>query len=193
MRRKIVSTLAYAQLTNVREAASPGTSTTAGSPGLRTYVDAFAALVPAEVLTLHALIIAQTTETKPQPRATGSKIMETATTIPLESVTTLQFAFWGLVVLSIVLYIAPRFFGGTWDRYDWIRVTIAPLAFFGWTMLQRTTAFDAAFASVQPIPRTVAALFLGAILGAITAGLAMKADAKPKNVAPAPVVIKPTI
>lgn len=187
-----MSTLAYAQLTNVRESASPGTSTAAGSPGLRTYVDAFAALVPAEVLTLHALIIAQTTETKPQPVAIGSKIMETATTIPPESVTTLRFAFWGLVVLSIVLYVAPRYFGGTWDRYDWIRVAIAPLAFFGWTMLQRATAFDAAFTSMQPIPRTVAALFLGAILGAITAGLAMKADAKPKDVAPAPVVIDST-
>lgn len=187
-----MSTLAYAQLTNVREAALPGTSTSAGNPGLRTYVDAFAALVPAEVLTLHALIIAQTTQTKAQPGASGSKVLETATTIPPDSVTTLQFAFWGLVVLSIVLYIAPRYFGGKWDRFDWIRVAIAPLAFFGWTMLQRATAFDAAFSQVQPIPRTVAALFLGAILGAITAGLAMKADAKPPGAVPLQIVMDPS-
>jgi len=58
-----MSTIAYAQMTNAREAAAPGTSTTTGTPGLKTYVDAFAALVPAEVLTLHALLISFTTET----------------------------------------------------------------------------------------------------------------------------------
>lgn len=174
-----MSTIAYAQLTNAREAATPGTSTTSESPGLRTYIDALAALVPAEVLTLHALIISVTTETKQQPIAAGSSQLETVTTILPAGAATLQIAFWGLVALSVVLYVAPRYFGGKWDRYDLIRVAIAPLAFFGWTMLQRATAFDAAFPALQPIPRTVAALFLAAILGVVAAGLAMTADAKP--------------
>lgn len=120
-----------------------------------------------------------TTATKQQATATDAKQLETITTILPAGADTLRFAFWGLVVLSVVLYVAPRYFGGKWDRYDWVRVAIAPLAFFGWTMLQRATAFDAAFPKMDSIPRTVAALFLGAILGAVTAWLALKADAKP--------------
>jgi hypothetical protein len=172
-----MSTIAYAQLTNAREAATPATSTTTGTPGVKTYVDAFAALVPAEVLTLHALVISVTTETAQKAMATGGK-METVTTILPKAISTLQIAFWVLVIMSIALYAAPRYFGGKWDKFDWVRVAIAPLAFFGWTMLQRTTAFDAAFPAVESIPRTVFALFLGAVLGAVTAVLAMKADAK---------------
>ena len=57
-----MSTIAYAQFTTRREAAAPGTSTSASPPGVKTYVDALAALVPAEVLTLHALILSVTTK-----------------------------------------------------------------------------------------------------------------------------------
>jgi hypothetical protein len=181
-----MSVIAYAQLTNAREAAQPGTSTIGGgSPGLRTYVDAFAALVPAEVLTLHALIISVTTKTSQIPAApaagttTQAAAAETITTILPEAALTLEISFWALVALSVVLYAVPRYFGGKWDKFDWVRVAIAPLAFFGWTMLQRATAFDAAFPTMPPVGRTVSALFLGAILGAVTAGLALKADAKP--------------
>lgn len=56
-----MSTLAYAQLTTKRDTAQPGTSHTTGQPGMKSYVDALAALVPAETLTLHALIISATT------------------------------------------------------------------------------------------------------------------------------------
>jgi hypothetical protein len=176
-----MSTIAYAQLTNVRESSDPGTSTTTGSPGLKTYVDALAALVPAEVLTLHALIISVTTETTQKPGATDSNEMETVTTILPEAAQTLQKAFWGLVVLSIVLYVGSRLIARKWDWLDLIRAAIAPLAFFGWTMLQRATAFDAAFPNLASIDRTVIALFLGAVLGLVTAWLAMKADAKPPS------------
>lgn len=174
-----MSTVAYAQLTNVREAATPGTSTTTGTPGLKNYVDAFAALVPAEVLTLHALIISRTAESSRVPVAPGSKEMKTVTTILPAAADTLELAFWGLVILSILLYVAPRYAGGKWDKFDWIRVAIAPVAFFGWTRLQQATAFDAAFPKMDPFARAVAALFLGAILGGVTAMLAMKADVKP--------------
>jgi hypothetical protein len=174
-----MSTLGYAQLTNARETSPPGTSTTTGNPGIRTYVDAFAALVPAEVLTLHALVISVTTETTQKAASAGEGKTETVTTILPNATETLEVAFWVLVIMSIALYVAPRYFGGKWDKFDWARVAIAPLAFLGWTMLQRATAFDAAFPDVNSISRTVSALFLGAVLGAVTAGLAMKADAKP--------------
>ena len=174
-----MSTIAYAQLTNTREAATPGTSTTTGSPGIKTYIDAFSSLVPSEVLTLHALLISFTTKTTLEASAKNDGQMISVTKILEDAHTTLEISFWVLLLMSVVLFAAPRYFGGKWDSYDWVRVLIAPLAFAGWTMIQRTTAFDAAFPFIAEIPRTAVALFLGATLGAISAGLAMKADAKP--------------
>ena len=173
-----MSTIAYAQLTNVREASAPGTTTTTGAPGMKTYVDAVAALVPAEVLTLHALVISYATRTVQQPVVNASGKMETVTTILPDATETLRIAFWVLVVFSALLYIMPRYIGGKWDKFDWIRVAIAPLAFFCWTMLQRTTAFDVVFPGIASIPRTVSAFLLAAFLGAVAGGLAMRADAK---------------
>lgn len=172
-----MSTIAYAQITNRREASVPGTSTDSSKPGLRTYIDAFAALVPAEVLTLHAVVISMTTETVKQASAGGGQ--ETITRMLPGAAPTLEFAFWAIVVASLALYVVPRWFGGHWDRWDAVRALIAPLAFVGWTMLQRATAFDAAFPDMDPLMRSVGAVFLGALLGAVSAGLAMKADAKP--------------
>ena len=172
----IMSTIEFAQLTNALEASTPGKSTGAENPGMRTYVDALAALVPAEVLTLHALIISTTTVTTQTKKGIDGAVY---TTILPDAIFTLKFAFWALVLISMALFAFPRYFGGKWDKLDWVRILIAPLAFVGWTMLQRTTAFDAAFPGMNPFSRTVAALFLGAVLGAVAAALAMKADAKP--------------
>ncbi|MBS1807371.1 MAG: hypothetical protein JST84_04160 [Acidobacteria bacterium] len=170
-----MSTLAYAQLTNKRESADSGQSTSTQNPGVRTYIDAFAALVPSEVLSLHGLIIATTTKTE----VTNGK--GTTTTIAQEAVDTLSYSFWGLLILSIILYSIPRYMGGKWDKWDCCRASIAPLAFVGWTMLQRATAFDAVFPDLNPINRTVIALFLGAVLGGVTVVLALKADSKPPD------------
>lgn len=176
-----MSTIAYANLTTAREKSPPGTSTTTASPGMKTYVDAFAALVPAEVLTLHALVLTFTTATAQKAAAGGAAgKTETVTTILPDASGALVLAFWALVVLSAALYAVPRYFGGQWDKLDWVRMGIAPLAFVGWTMLQRATAFDAAFPAMNSMTRTVVAMILGAVLGAVTAGLALKADAKPR-------------
>ncbi len=133
---------------------SPPGSSTS-PPGVSTYVDAVAALVPAEVLTLHALILSVTTET-----------------------------IVGLIVLSVVFYVAPRLFGGQWDRLDYLRAAIPALSFLGWTMLQRTTAFDAIAPKMGGAPRTVIALFLAVLLGPLAAALAYKADQKPPPLTP---------
>ena len=58
-----MSTLAYAAMTRAREISKPGKSTTTDSPGVKTYVDALAALVPAELLVAHATILTFTTKT----------------------------------------------------------------------------------------------------------------------------------
>jgi hypothetical protein len=160
-----MSIVAYAQLTNKREAAQPGTSLTTSPPGVSTYVDALAALVPAELLTLHAAIIAVTT-----------KVDGDTTTII--DVTTLCWAFWALILLGIGFYVVPRLLERKWELLDYIRVLIPSTAFVGWTMLQRATAFDAAFPSLAAAPRTVIALFLAVIVGAIAATLAYRADQK---------------
>ena len=161
-----MSTLAYAALTTKREQAAPGTSTSGSPPGVSKYIDALAALVPAEVLTLHAVILSFTTSTK------GS-----TTTITAPG--TLAGAFYGLVGLSILLYVAPRF--GRLDRLDFFRAAIPPIAFVAWTMLQRATAFDAVAPGLDPAPRSVIALFVAVLLGLAAAALAHVADQKPAS------------
>jgi hypothetical protein len=160
-----MSTLAYAQLTNLRDLAAPGTSSTT-SPGVGTYADTLAALVPAEVLSVHALVISATTE-----------MMDKGTVIT--DMPTLRLAFWGFLIVSVGFYIIPRWYGGRLDKLDYLRVLIPPLAFVGWTMLQRTTAFDAAFPSMTGTQRTVAGLFLAVVLAAGAATFAYSADQKP--------------
>lgn len=169
-----MSTLAYAELTTTRETSKPYTSTKASPPGMGTYVDALAALIPAEVLALHALILSVTTQVK-----------DNVTTIT--DAATLQWAFFGLLVVSVGLYVVARLFAKKWDRLDWLRVLIPPLAFVGWTMLQRATAFDALFPDLSNAPRTVSALFLAVVLGVAATALAYKADRKPAPAQPASV------
>jgi hypothetical protein len=158
-----MSTLAYAEFTTKREEAVPGSSSTQNPPGVSTFVDALAALVPAEVLTLHALILSVTT-------------IKADNVTTISEPKTLKWAFAGLIVTSIVLYVAPRF--RKWDKLDYLRAAIPPLAFVGWTMLQRSTAFDAIAPAMKDAPRTVAGLFLGVVLGLLASTLAIRADQK---------------
>jgi hypothetical protein len=164
-----MSTLAYAALTNRRIQATPGTSGAEEPPGVKSYVDAVAALVPAEVLSLHAVILSITTSRSPGTDG------NTVTTITQPG--TLRWAFFGFIVLSVVLYVVPRF--QTRDRLDFLRGSIPPLAFVAWTMLQRTTAFDAVWPSLGDAPRTAIALFAAVVLGLMAAKLAGKADQTP--------------
>ena len=159
-----MSTLMYAALTNRRDAADAGTSKTTGAPGLGVYVDALAALVPAEVLSLHGLILTATT----------SRANDVTT---ITDAQTLAWSFYGLVAASMVLYATPRL--GKWDRTDWLRVLIPPVSFVAWTMLQPATAFDAVDHGLRSSARTVIALFVASTVGFLAATLADRADANP--------------
>lgn len=167
-----MSTLAYARLTQAREEASPGTSTSAQAPGVRTWIDALAALVPAEVLVAHATLIAAMTTT--QKAMNGQSI--TVITEP----TTLKYSFYALIVLAIVLYVGARGMAKKWDNLDFARMLIPGCAFVGWTMLQRTTAFDAAWPQVTSGARTAVALIGAIALGVLVSVLAYSADQKPQ-------------
>ena len=163
-----MSILLYSTLTTKRDSADPGTSTTSSAPGARTYVDALAALVPAEVLAAHAVIIPMATSTTKD--ASGN---------PVTSVTeagTLQGVFVALIVLSILLYVVPRW--KKLDKWDLARALIPALAFVGWTMLQKATAFDAVAPDLKEAPRYASAIIGAIILGVVAAALAYKADQK---------------
>jgi hypothetical protein len=164
-----MSTLAYAAMTRKREEAKPGTSTTTSAPGIKTYVDALAALVPAEVLTAHAAILTFTTETVDKAGKATVTITEPGT---------LFWVFYALIGVSMALYAAGRLMASRWDSWDWLRVVIPPLAFVGWTMLQKATAFDAVAPGFSQAGRSAAAIIGAVLLGLLAAVLAYKADQK---------------
>jgi hypothetical protein len=116
-----------------------------------------------------------------------TKISGASTTISEPK--TLAGAFIGLAAVAVGLYAVPRLIAKKWDRLDLFRVLIPPLSFAGWTMLQRSTAFDAVLEVCQRTmadgARTVVALFLAVVLAGVASALAYQADQKP----PAPRVV----
>lgn len=162
------------------------------------YVEATAALVPTEVLTLHALILGATTRIVPPnavPAATKAAITgapeaagATPSTITLISdPSSLAIAFWALALIGMALYLVPRLYAAwtaakadktSWRAQmgaaDWARAAIPPLAFTAWTMLQRATAFDAAFPHLTESQRTVFGLLLAAVVIGAASWLAYK-------------------
>jgi len=89
-----MSTIAYGALTRKREEAEPGKSDAVEPPGVTSYVDALSALVPAEVLALHAALLTVTTTTV--ENQTGDVV--TTITEPAA----LSVVFCGLIVLCFV-------------------------------------------------------------------------------------------
>ena len=174
-----MSTLAYAVLTDRRKKSPEGTSfkafaeveppAEAGQPGAGMWIDVLAALVPAEVLAAHAFLIGFTTKTEKGPD--GKDV--TTITEP----TTLKWIFVGLVVTSLLLYVIGHV--GSWDVWDWLRMLIAPVAFVAWTMLQKSTAFDAVAPDWSIATRSAVAVIVALIFGALARRLAYKADEEP--------------
>lgn len=165
-----MSTLMYGTLTEKRQEAPPGTSDSTSAPGLKNYLDGVAALVPAEVLGAHAFLISITTETVNNARG------EAVTTIVEPG--TLVFVFWALIVVAIALYIAGHGLKN-WVRLDFVRMLIPPAAFVFWTMLQRSTAFDAVGSGMADAPRTAIAVIGAILLGILATALSKKADEQP--------------
>lgn len=175
-----MSATAYGVLSWRREASPAGTTTTGEPPGVKSYIDVLAALVPSEALTFHALVLSQ--NTRPAASTAPGQIVTT-----VSNSAALWWTFWACLVLSIVLY----WFGhGTeaWDKWDYLRVLIPPTAFVGWTMLQPGTAFDAVWPGLDPGTRFVFALFIAILLGGFATWLSSRADKKPSS---APAVAAP--
>src|SRR3954451_12921581 len=161
-----MSTVVYAATTERRERSPSGKSTNEARPGLGTWVDVLVALVPAEVLALHALVLnwAMKTETG----ADGNQV----TTITDPGL--LQLAFWVLIGLAVVLYVFKKK-DGVGPLYA-VRAAIPAIAFVGWTMLQQSTAFDAVFPDLADNTRYFVAVVVAIVLSVLAGRLAVKAD-----------------
>lgn len=144
--------LGYAIATKVRRRSDPG---------MPKFLDLFAALVPGDILAAHGVILALTTTSV----ESGSVISDP------DSIGALKAAFFGLMVASVFLYVAVHH--KDWQREDYGRMLIPPVAFVGWTMLQKPSAFDAVFPGHWPI-RVVLALLLALVLGATAYWLSFK-------------------
>lgn len=184
-----MSTLAYAAITSRREESVQGTSSTpvpaagpttapvagapaasgaAGQPGVTPWIDALSALVPVEVLAVHALVLGLATTTTERA---GSEV----TTITDSD--TLVWTFIALCVSSSLVYVFGHF--KNFDRWDVIRMLIPPAAFAAWTMLLKSSAWDAVAPNMSTAARTAAGAIAALLLGSLAAALASPADQKP--------------
>lgn len=166
-----MSVVAFANMLNAREESTPGEvqESKTEKTGTRDYLVILAGLVPAEILALHAFVV----------QATTDKSDDGETTV-ITDPSTLKWAFWGLIALSVFLYVAVHF--KNWDGYDFIRAAIPVGAFVAWAMAQPTTAFDAVVGTDLSVgARSVIAAFAAIVLGVLAKGLTKKADEKPTS------------
>jgi hypothetical protein len=167
-----MSILLYSAITHARQAAPAGAQPGAGppptQPALGKYVDTLAALVPAEVLAAHAAILGFTTTTTTGPDSNP------VTTISDGAV--LRGCFWALVVIAVLLYVAPHW--GSWKSWDYARMIVPALAFVGWTMVQRSTAFDAVAPGWTANARQAVGILGAVVLAVAATALAYKAPSE---------------
>ena len=174
-----MSSFLYGSLERKRTDAAAGTSTTENAPGVRTYADSLAALVPAEALALYAVLLqAFSEQTSPDGEAT-------AELLTITDQTAATWAVYGCVALSSLLFLSGKYrIGGgkSFDLWDLARAVIPPLAFFGWLMLTsplvvRTAAADAwVIGDAGDGLLQVIALLAAGFLGVLAAFLGYKAD-----------------
>jgi hypothetical protein len=132
---------------------------------VRHWLDALAALVPAEVLALHAVAMSYGTETQGSGDNAVTRITEPAA---------MMVVYAGLLVLAAGLYVL-----GVWPikgKLNLARAAIPVAAFVVWTMLQPSTAFDAFPFGLSTFVRVMIAAFSAIALTALVNFLATKAD-----------------
>jgi hypothetical protein len=173
-----MSAYVYGANTRNRERAGKNKSDLTDPPGLSPFVDSLVALVPVEVLVIHAGATAFFSPTKlDNPEVKWG----------------LTITFAACIALSIFLYArghkggiltsGESLEGQVWDSKDLGRMLIPAVAFVAWTMAQRETAWDAVVA-VAPIldssQHTRAAV--AAVLGVASVYLAARSSYKQDNI-----------
>jgi hypothetical protein len=168
-----VSAFLYGALTAKRETTAGNTTTTV-APGFKTSVDAYVALVPAEVL---AAAIALTPVSSNSTRHTkNSSVVVTV------NHTDLKWTFFVLLALGPLLYLIGHTKGfrdrSTLGKADIARMLIPAAAFVGWTAAQHpSTLFDAAV-SISDAKKALLIVVGAILLGALASALGIKADAE---------------
>ena len=164
-----MSSLAYGIVTAKRAAAPANTSQTTSAPAVGTYIDALAALVPAEALALYAFVIQFTTHTA---SVHGKKI----TTISNPAL--LGWSCAGLLVLSSLLYAVGRKRTNL-DHWDILRFFIPPMAFTAWMLLAKPSIWDIWWSGSSGGERAIIAAFAAVVLGILAGRLGYQADQTP--------------
>jgi hypothetical protein len=143
--------------------------------GVKDYVDALAAIVPAEVLAAHAVILTFTTRKASASGEHGAVISDPAA---------LRVAFVCLVLMSAGFYLVGR--RPTRVTIDVVVGAALPaLAFVAWTMILPTSAFDALAPGVSFAMREVIGVLAAIVLPVAGTLLAGALDVTPPATAPA--------
>jgi cytochrome bd-type quinol oxidase subunit 2 len=178
-----MSTLLYGALSAQRKAAPENESTKDKPPGLGTYVDIAAALVPAEVLAVNITLLQTLSD---QTSVKGDE----AVTVP--ALGDLQLIFWLSVAVSIALYFIGVWSrakteakssrdagsGKPWKELNWLRALVPAVAYTVWAMLEQPSAFDGVAENLSDTTRLIIATFAALILAGIAKLLSDKADAR---------------
>jgi peptidoglycan/LPS O-acetylase OafA/YrhL len=172
-----MSTLLYEAITSAREATAPQKglmvreqATTGEGTKIPKLVDSVAALVPVEVLAAHAAALGVVATTSDP----GDKGPVTVT-ITDEAWATRSWLI--LLGVALAFYVVPHVAKGEWDRWDWLRMLIPPVAFAAWTMLAKGTLFDAVN-DWDSLTRTLVAVAIG--LAALLTSQATAEEAEKK-------------
>lgn len=136
--------IAYGHIVRRAETDSTFASLTDEAKKESKLVSTVAALVPAEILALHAWVLTRTTAT------------DAAGTTSITDPTTLGRSLVVLAALAVVVYLIGRGVA-KWSRVDLIRMLIPGVAFIVWTALIGTSALTPWVAGMAP-----EALVLGA-------------------------------
>ncbi len=140
-----MSTLLYESLTSTRESTPANMALTIDVPPpadkphekkeVNKFVDSVAALVPAEGLAIHLLILNAVTE--------KDETDPDALTVTFVEKDWAQWGWWLCLLAVLLLYLVPHAIKGKFGFLDPIRMLIPVAAFIAWTWMIETSLFDA--------------------------------------------------
>jgi IPT/TIG domain len=167
-----MSSLVYGIVNAKRAAAPAGKSQTTAAPAMNIYIDALAALVPAEALVLYAaIVIPNTTNAVP---VGGKK----ATVISDPNL--MRWSCVGLLVLSAALYIVGRSKkNAKLTGWDVPKFLIPPAAFAAWMLVQNPSVWDIWWHGSSTAERVVIAAFAAVAIGILASALGYQVDQAP--------------
>ena len=176
-----MSSLLYGIVTAKRIVAPAKQSQTTATPGIGTYIDTLAALVPAEALALYWVVII--------PYSTHAVSLHGKKVAVISDPTLLAWSCAGLLALSSLLYIVGRKKLNL-TAWDALRFLLPPIAFAAWMLVQTPGVWDIWWPGSGTGDRAVVAVFAAVVLGIAAKALGNQADAM--TGAPAVTKVDPT-